>query len=92
MSRKLKFFEALREAQDQCMAADDNVTLMGLGIYFANAWWFDPQAPLIQRIGILFGEITLGVVIYICASWLMKNEELKFIHQLIREKRAPRPA
>ncbi len=32
MSRKLKFFEALHEAQDQCMAADDSVTLMGLGV------------------------------------------------------------
>jgi len=68
------------------------VTLMGLAIYFANALWFDPQAPLLQRIGILFGEITLGVVIYTGASWLMKNEELKFIHQLIRERRSPRPA
>jgi putative peptidoglycan lipid II flippase len=68
------------------------VTLMGLGVYFANAWWFDPEAPLIQRIGILFGEITLGVVIFTCASWLMKNEELKFIHQLIRERKGPRPA
>ena len=37
------------------------VTLMGLGVYFANAWWFDPQASLTQRIGILFGEIVLGV-------------------------------
>jgi putative peptidoglycan lipid II flippase len=63
------------------------VTLMGLGVYFANAWWFDPETPLIHRIGILFGEIALGVIIYTCASWLMKNEELKFIHQLIREKR-----
>jgi len=68
------------------------VTLMGLAIYFANSWWFDPQAPLLQRIGILFGEITLGVVIYTGASWLMKNEELKFIHQLIRERRSPRPS
>ena len=32
MSRDLKFFEALREAQDQCMAADDSVYLMGLGV------------------------------------------------------------
>ena len=68
------------------------VTLMGLSIYFANAWWFDPEAPLIHRIGILFGEIALGVIIYTCASWLMKNEELKYIHQLIREKRGPHPA
>ena len=68
------------------------VTLMGLGVYFANAWLFDPEAPLLQRIAILFGEITLGMIIFTCASWLMKNEELKFIHQLIREKRGPRPA
>ncbi|MBL4747387.1 MAG: alpha-ketoacid dehydrogenase subunit beta [Magnetovibrio sp.] len=32
MSRSLKYFEALREAQDQCMAADDSVYLMGLGV------------------------------------------------------------
>jgi putative peptidoglycan lipid II flippase len=63
------------------------VTLMGVGVYFVNEWWFDPQFSLIQRIGILVGEITLGVIIYTCASWLMKNEELKFIGQLIREKR-----
>jgi len=63
------------------------VTLMAAGVYFVNAWWFDPQASLIQRIGILLGEIGLGVVIYTCASWLMKNKELKFIGQLIREKR-----
>lgn len=62
-------------------------SLMGLGVYTANAWWFDPQAPLLQRIFILSGEIVLGVLIYTCASWLMKNEELKFIHKLIREKR-----
>lgn len=61
--------------------------LMGLGVYTANEWWFDPQAPLLQRIFILSGEIVLGVLIYTCASWLMKNEELKFIHKLIREKR-----
>ena len=66
------------------------VALMAFGVYFANAWWFDPQASLIQRIAVLFGEITLGVVIYIGASGLMKNEELKFIHRLIREGRSPR--
>jgi len=32
MSRSLKYFEALREAQDQCMAADDSVYVMGLGV------------------------------------------------------------
>jgi len=32
MSRELKYFEALREAQDQCMAADNSVYLMGLGV------------------------------------------------------------
>lgn len=32
MSRKLIYAEALREAQDQCMAADDSVYLMGLGV------------------------------------------------------------
>ncbi len=67
-------------------------TVMGLGIYYANAWLFDPEDPLIQRLSILLGEITLGVLIYTCVSWLMKNDELKFIHQLIREKRAERPA
>ena len=68
------------------------VTLMGAGVYFVNSWWFDPQASLIQRIGILLGEITLGIIIYTCASWLMKNEELRFIGQLIREKRGLPPA
>lgn len=68
------------------------VTLMGLGVYFTNAWWFDPEASLIQRIGILFGEISLGVIIFTGASWLMKNEELKFIHQLIRERKSSNPA
>jgi putative peptidoglycan lipid II flippase len=63
------------------------VALMAVGVYLANAWWFDPQASLIQRVGILLGEIVFGVVIYTCASWLMKNKELKFIGQLIREKR-----
>src|SRR5439155_9358675 len=32
MSRKLKFFEALREAQDLCMAKDPAVYVMGLGV------------------------------------------------------------
>jgi len=32
MSRSLKYFEALREAQDQCMAVDDSVYVMGLGV------------------------------------------------------------
>ena len=32
MSREMKYLEALREAQDQCMAADSSVTLMGLGV------------------------------------------------------------
>lgn len=67
-------------------------TVMGLGIYYANAWLFDPEDPLIQRLSILLGEITLGVLIYTLVSWLMKNDELKFIHQFIREKRAGRPA
>jgi putative peptidoglycan lipid II flippase len=63
------------------------VSLMAAGVYFANIWWFDPQDSLIQRIGILLGVILLGVIIYICVSWVMKNEELKFIGRLIREKR-----
>ncbi|NIQ02710.1 MAG: oligosaccharide flippase family protein, partial [Nitrospinaceae bacterium] len=61
---------------------------MGLSVYFANEWLFDPQAPLLQRLSVLFGEILLGVGVYTLVSWAMKNEELKFIHQLIREKRS----
>ena len=67
-------------------------TLMGLAIYYANAWLFDPQAPLLQRLSILLGEIVLGVAIYTGASLLMNNEELKFIRQLIRERSGSRPA
>ncbi len=32
MSRQLKYSEAIREAQDQCMAADPSVIVMGLGV------------------------------------------------------------
>lgn len=32
MTRQIKFFEAIREAQDQCMAKDPSVYLMGLGV------------------------------------------------------------
>jgi pyruvate/2-oxoglutarate/acetoin dehydrogenase E1 component len=32
MNRELKYYEALREAQDVCMAADDDVYLFGLGV------------------------------------------------------------
>lgn len=32
MTRQLKFFEAVREAQDLCMAKDPSVYLMGLGV------------------------------------------------------------
>lgn len=32
VTRKLKFFEALREAQDLCMAKDPSVYVMGLGV------------------------------------------------------------
>lgn len=32
MKRELKFFEAIREAQDQCMAKDPFVYIMGLGV------------------------------------------------------------
>jgi pyruvate dehydrogenase E1 component beta subunit len=32
MARELKFFEAIREAQDQCMARDPVVYVMGLGV------------------------------------------------------------
>lgn len=67
-------------------------TLMGLAVYYANAWWFDPEASQIQRIAALTGEIALGVGVYTLASWLMKNEELKFIHQLIRERKSAPPA
>ncbi len=67
-------------------------TLMGLSVYYANAWLFDSQAPLMQRLSILLGEIVLGVAIYTGASRLMNNEELKFIRQLIRERRGSRPA
>ena len=67
-------------------------TLMGLAIYYTNAWLFDPQAPLLERLSILLGEIVLGVAIYTGASRLMNNEELKFIRQLIRERRGSRPA
>lgn len=63
-------------------------TLMGLSIYYTNAWLFDPADPLIQRLSVLMGEITLGILIYTLASWLMKNDELKFIHQLIRDRKA----
>lgn len=32
MTRQLKYYEALREAQDQCMGVDEHVMLMGLGV------------------------------------------------------------
>ena len=32
MQRQLKYFEAIREAQDLCMAKDPAVYLMGLGV------------------------------------------------------------
>ena len=32
MAREIKYFEALREAQDQCMAVDSSVYIMGLGV------------------------------------------------------------
>ena len=67
-------------------------TLMGMAVYFTTGWWFDPDAPLLQRLAILFGEIVLGVGVYTLISWLMHNEELKFIHQLIREKKGTRAA
>ena len=67
-------------------------TIMGLSIYYANAWLFDAQAPLLQRLAILLGEIVLGVAIYSGVSRLMNNEELKFIRQLIRERKVSSPA
>ena len=32
MTRELKYFEAIREAQDQCMAEDQSIYVMGLGV------------------------------------------------------------
>jgi putative peptidoglycan lipid II flippase len=61
-------------------------TVMGLAVYYTSKWWFDSQASLAQRLLILFAEIVLGVVVYTAVSWMMKNRELKFIHQMLREK------
>ena len=64
-------------------------TVMGLSVFYCNQWLFDPQSPLLERLIILLAEIILGVLIYIVISRLMDNSELKFLHQLIRDKKSP---
>ncbi|HER25893.1 MAG TPA: alpha-ketoacid dehydrogenase subunit beta [Rhodospirillales bacterium] len=50
MTRQLKYFEAIREAQDQCLAADPSVVVMGLGVPDPRAI-FGTTAGLAEKYG-----------------------------------------
>ena len=55
MTRHLRFFEAIREAQDLCMAKDPSVYVMGLGV--PAIAWIERSALLL-----LLGFVALAAI------------------------------
>ena len=60
---------------------------MGIFIYLFNQAFFDPLAPIANRLTVLTGEIISGLSVFYFISLAMKNEELIFLKDLIRRKK-----
>lgn len=61
--------------------------VMGVIVYFFNLAFFDPSASLGYKAFILTSCILLGLLSFGGASHLMKNEELRFLIDLIKSRR-----
>lgn len=61
-------------------------TLMGILIYYCDQAFFDPLAPIGERVLVLTGCIFTGVFSFGVLSYLLKNEELTFLLELFRNR------
>ncbi len=60
--------------------------IMGLVIYKIDISFYDMGASAILKGGILFGNIALGVTLYLALSFFLKTEEVKFLINLVKGK------
>jgi hypothetical protein len=61
-------------------------TIMGVVIYFIdhNFYHFESSVPL--KVGVLLGNISLGMLLYLVLSFFISNDEVRFIMDLARNK------
>ncbi len=64
-----------------------SATLMGLSVHFASLWLFDPAAGLMHKLLVLFSCIGLGTAVFAFLSYLLKNDELFFLIDLLKKRR-----
>lgn len=64
--------------------------MMGFVIYWINTGFYDMGASTLLKAGILFGNITVGIIFYLILSFFLKAEEVKFLINLVRNKLVPR--
>ncbi len=60
--------------------------MMGFVIYWINTGFYDMGASTLLKAGILFGNITVGIIFYFIVSFFLKSDEVKFLINLVRNK------
>ncbi|MGP0629629.1 murein biosynthesis integral membrane protein MurJ [Nitrospina sp. 32_T5] len=63
-------------------------TLMGVAVYYLNAWLFVPTDSLIVRLTVLVGEVLFGAALYAGIASAMKIEEWHFLVKLVKTRKA----
>ena len=61
--------------------------IMVIVVYFFNAAFFNPAAPLISKLLVLSADIGVGITLYAFLSHMIQNEELSFLVELSRSRR-----
>lgn len=60
---------------------------MGIIIYFLSQAFFDPLAPIGNRLAVLTGCIVTGLAVFYFISLVIKNEEMLFLKDLLQRKK-----
>ena len=64
-------------------------TIMGFVIYFIDNSFYHLESNILLKIGVLFGNIALGVVLYLVLSFFIITDEVRFLMDLARNKIVP---
>jgi putative peptidoglycan lipid II flippase len=61
-------------------------TIMGFVIYSIDNSFYHLESNILLKVGVLFGNIAFGVVLYLVLSFFVINDEVRFLMDLARNK------
>lgn len=60
--------------------------IMGSVLYWVDRSFYHPELNILLKAGVLFGNILLGISLYLTLSFFLKTEEVKFLMNLAKSK------